>query len=152
MFVCVSQKYKTFLFQKVHSNVLCKWMLRDCGPNCQTCFGIGIFLKGMRSAYWRKVVQRNLIWNFYGEKTALLGKNKIFSKTARKLQEVSFGRKLYFPRWHDMVIFLAAIDKYIKCHPPHRTRSCRGFLCILWTISMELEFLILLLNVPVRVH
>ena len=123
MFVCVSQKYKTFLFQKVHSNVLCKWMLRDCGPSCQTCFGIGIFLKGMRSAYWRKVVQRNLIWNFYGEKTALLGKNKIFSKTARKLQEGSFGRKLYFPRWHDMVIFLAAIDKYIKCHPPHQIMS-----------------------------
>ena len=71
-----------------------------------------------------------LLWgkdSFIGEK------NKISWETARKLQEVSFGRKYTFLA----DIFLAAIDKYIKCHPPHRTRSCQGFLCILWTISME---------------
>ena len=100
--LCVSQKYKTFLFQKVHSNVLCKWMLRDCGPNCQTCFGIGIFLKVMRSAYWRKVVQRNLIWNFYGEKTALLGKNQDFLGNRRKVARGKLWKKVVLSSltWH----------------------------------------------------
>ena len=61
-----------------------------------------------------------LLWgkdSFIGKKIRFPGKQK------RKLQEVSFGRKLYFPRWHDMVIFLAAIDKYIKCHPSRQIMS-----------------------------
>ena len=149
MFVSVSQKYKTFLFQKVHSNVLRKWMLRDCGPSCQTCFGIGIFLKGMRSAYWRKVVQRNLIWNFYGEKTALLGKNQDFLGNRRKVTRSKLWKKVVLSSltfsWQPLINISSVTHHTVPDHV-----FFEGFCVFFERWNSKSEFLLLLLDVPVQ--